>query len=288
MCPAERCAGRSVGADMTINHAALAAIVCTIGAGSAQAATTHVFDLSRSGPTATVNSPSSFTIDSQVATEDGTLSGTFSGGYVSGFAVSADEVTGGAFSDAGELNRYNNGAGVCRLAACLGTTEPHTVDGATAGVQDFIEMAFTIGGDLVDVTLSSLTFGWIGEWTYLGRDYGYDGTNGAYEVILDAMDLGGDLGIGLGDTLGASGVAMPKDNFNSRDTISLSGSNLVDSIFGVKAGDGGSWKLLAVTVEYDPTRPPPPPPEIPLPGAVWLLLGGLAGLGWMGRRGTRA
>ena len=285
MCPAVCCAGRSVGADMTIKSAAVAALVCTFCVGNAHAATTHVFDLSRNGPEATSSTGNSFVIDSTVLTDDDeVLSGTFSGRYVTDFALSGDEITGGTFSTATELNRYNNGAGVCRDEACYGTDEPHTVDGATDGVYDFVEMAFMIGGELVDVTLSSLTFGWIGEWTYADAAYGYPDTNGAYEVILDAMDLNGDLGIGIGDTLATSGTAIPEDTFNSRDTIDLSGLDLFDSIFGVKAGDNGSWKLLAVTVEYDPSLPPPPPPEIPLPGAVWLMLSGLAGLGWFGRR----
>lgn len=277
MCVPGTVAGRSVGADMTIKNAGLAAMVCALGAGSAHAATTHVFDLS----TATREADNTFSFDSVVGDE--TLTGVFTGGYVIGASVDVDdELVAGSFSSDVYVGLYNNGLGVCRAGegACAtthsGAGEPHTVDGATDGTSDFIEMAFYLGDTLVDVTLQSLTFGWIGEWEYQnsGQWLGFDDTTGAFEIIVDTLDGGGDLGIGLGDFLALSDtVDANLDEDLSRGLYDLSGLNLVDSIFGVTAGDSGSWKLLSATVSFSA-----PPPEIPLPAAFWLLLGGVGGL----------
>ena len=154
---------------------------------------------------------------------------------------------------------------------------------------DFVEMAFSVGGRAAEVTLSSLTFGWIGEWTVQGFDLGVDGSNGAFEVILDSLDGAGEVGIGVGDELAAMGVAIPNlEQRRSRGTVDLSAQDLIDSIFGVKAGALGSWKLLSVAVTYDEPSVEGGPlviPEVPLPTGIWLLLSGVGGLLWLRPRG---
>ena len=248
----------------------MAAICATFCATSAQAATTHVFDLSRSGPAATESTANS------VELEANGLTGLFTGFYVDGMTLDGSNIVdGGAFLPADEVTRHNNGLGICREANCLGTDEPHSVDGSSATIEDYVQMAFSIGGDLVDVTLTALTFGWIGEWDVQGIPVGFEATDGSFEILVETMLDGA---IGLGDELAFDGVVTPNlDTFNSRGSFSLAGEGLFGSIFGVKAGDTGSWKLLSVTVEYSA------PPEIPLPGAFWLMLAGLGGLAGLRR-----
>ncbi len=276
-----------IGADMTIRIAAGAALLVVLGTGTVQAATTHVFDLSRSGDDAVSSSPNSFALDSDVPAEGGgVLTGTFTGRFSDGLALgTANSITGGSFGDAIELDRFFNGAGVCRTGDCTssrkGVGEPHTADGVTEDIGDIVEMAFTVEDTLVDVTLTRLVFGWIGEWTWNGTELGFADTDGAFEVILDTLDADGDLGIGVGDTLAVSDTVTPNiETRRSRGFFDLTGETLIDSIFGVKAGDGGSWKLLTVTVEFDGGSGPPiadSPPEVPLPAAFWLLLSGIGG-----------
>ena len=281
---------------MAFMSKAAAAVIFAVGASGAQAATTHVFDLSKNGPSASDVTANSFTLTSTTPTDGGeSLTGTFTGLFMDGLVIGTDgTLLDGTFSAADEATRYNNGMGVCRGGDCLtkysssDPSEPHTVDGVTDGIFDYIEMAFRVGGDLADVTLSKLRFGWIGEWTYGGKKYGYPDTDGAFEIVLDALDDAGSEGIGVGDVISYSGTVIPKDNFNSRGSVDLSGASLLDSIFGVKAGEDGSWKLLSVTVEYDGTSlepPDTPPPPVPLPGAVWFLLAGLGGLAIAKRSG---
>ncbi|MGI9395500.1 MAG: VPLPA-CTERM sorting domain-containing protein, partial [Boseongicola sp.] len=100
---------------------------------------------------------------------------------------------------------------------------------------------------------------------------GYGGTNSAFELILNSN---GDGTISAGDMR----VLSDGDAFNP----DLSGLDLVSDVFGVMAGEYGSWKLWAVTVDYTP------PEIIPLPAAVWLMLGGLGGLVTIGRRRQKA
>ena len=251
---------------------AAAAAMIFVGGSHAHASTTHVFNLEEGGSFATVLAP-----DSLAITSDG-LTATFGGNFVGGFATDGDgTITGGDFQDADEITRFKNGLGVCRDARCFGTTEPHSVDGFAPGIADYVEVAFSVGGDFVDVTLKGLTFGWIGDWTWSGTRLGYAGTTGAFEILTDDS-LNGELG--LGDQVAFSGTVTPDlERRRSRGAFDLSGADLFGNLFGVKAGEGGSWKLLAMTVEYDPSAPPPPPPPVvPLPGAIWLLLGGLGGL----------
>ena len=254
----------------------MAAICATFCATSVQAATTHVFDLSRSGPAATETTANS------VELEANGLTGLFTGFYVDGMTLDGSNIVdGGTFTAAEEVTRHNNGLGVCREANCFGTDEPHSVDGSEASIEDYVQMAFSIGGDLVDVTLTALTFGWIGEWDVQGIPVGNEATDGSFEILVETMLDGA---IGLGDELVFDGVVTPNlDTFNSRGSFSLVGEDLFGSIFGIKAGDTGSWKLLSVTVEYETPPPPPPPPPIPLPGAFWLMLAGLGGLAGLRR-----
>ena len=304
---------------MTIKIAAVAALVCILAVGSAHAATTHVFDLTKSGDAAVESTDNSFTLESDTLTESGeVLSVTFTAGYAEDLSVEDDgTISDGSFSEAEEIERHNNGAGVCRDVECTESYdaegEPHTVDGVEDGTHDYIEMAFYVDDTLVDVTLTELTFGWIGEWTWNGEELGVEGTNGSFEIIADTNDDGSDAGIGVGDTvvysaqqdlgfyaeatnwmMGIGGeVAEPNiDVRQSRGSVDLTDEELVDSVFGIKAGDDGSWKLLGVTVEYDETTSPtptsgtptPPPPPIPLPAGFWLMLSGLGGLGWLRRQ----
>ncbi len=279
---------------MAFMSKAAAAVIFAVGASGAQAATTHVFNLSKYNSSVESIDQSSFSVNGGLTESGETFTGTFTGFFADTPVVVDSTITGGTFGGAEELKlvRYNNGAGVCRTGECVtgyyAEGEPHSTDNATDDIFDYIEMAFYAGGDLVDVTLTGLTFGWIGEWRYGGKPYGVEGATGAFDIILDVLDGEGDLGIGIGDLLAYSGTVIPGDSYNSRGSVDLSGASLLDSIFGVKAGDGGSWKLLTVTVEYDETSPEPPdtpPPPVPLPGAIWLLLAGLGGLAIVKRGG---
>ncbi len=258
---------------------AAVAVIIAVGAGGAQAATTHVFNLGIAGDDLVGSTDNSISILS-----DAGLTGTFTGRFIEGRSYDGGPVPGaevdGSFGNATTLQRFNNGVGVCdTVGVCIPYGEErHSVDNDESRYE-FVEMAFSDAEGLVDVQLQSLTFGWIGEWTvYDDVPVGYEGTTGAFEIVLDSLDDGS---IGPGDELGLADVVTATfDLFNSRGTFDLSGIDLFDSVFGVIAGDGGSWKLLAVTVESSENGIPP----IPLPGAFWLLAAGIGGLAAMKRR----
>ena len=199
--------------------------------------------------------------------DEGALTGEFTGKYVTGAGYSADVLTGDDVFDADSVERHNNGLGVCNIGACdeRGGDLFHTVDAATnAGeTADFVELSFFQDAAPVDVTLTALTFGWIGS---VYNDY--PGTTGAFEILVSdlsetAIDLGALLTYSDTATINQAGIGgvgvSPLPDLAA----------LTDNLFGIKAGAGGSWKLLAVTVDFDGV------PEIPLPAAGWLLLGGL-------------
>ena len=123
-------------------------------------------------------------------------------------------------------------------------------------------MAFFAEGSAVDVTLTSLTFGWIGDV------YGdYKETTGAFEIIISAID--GSM-IAIGDILAFAGTAtITEAGDGGRGIFDI--PDLTDDVFGIKAGSGGSWKLMAATVDFHV-------PEIPLPAAGWLMLAGIGSL----------
>ncbi|MXQ07683.1 hypothetical protein GQ651_07475 [Alphaproteobacteria bacterium GH1-50] len=251
----------------------------------AASAASYTFDLaSETSIYDPAGDPGTFLNDYTLSITDGGLTGIFGGGYVTGLSYDgSDTVDGGTFQDADRLRRFNNGLGVCNVGECYSEDPVHSVDGASSNTRDYVELSFYSGGELVDVTLTALTFGWIGEWTWGGHDLGFEDTDGSFEILLDTM-TGGD--IGLGDQLAFSGtVTANLDSYLSRGSFNLADENLFDSVFGIMAGDMASWKLLAVTVDFTPP-PPPPPPEIPLPGAIWLMLGALGGLAGLRRLRT--
>lgn len=210
---------------------------------------------------------------------NGDLTTVFTGKYITGAGYAGATLTGTRVFDADSIDRHNNGLGVCNVGDCYtrGGDGFHTVDAATnAGrTADFVEMAFFDGTMAVDVTLTALTFGWIGDV------YGdYTGTTGAFEILISdlsetAIDLGAlrayfdDAAINQPVIGGVGFFALPNL------------AAFTDNLFGIKAGAGGSWKLLAVTVEY------PGIPEIPLPAAFWLLVGSLGSLAALRRAKTR-
>ena len=210
---------------------------------------------------------------------EGPLTGTFTGKYIVDPAFSGG-ILSGSVNDAIEVERHNNGLGVCNIGTCASRTDPfHTVDGISRlggdRVTDLVEMAFSVGGTAVDVTLESLTFGWVGD------AYGvYQGTNGSFDLLVSDLS---DSAIDAGAILAFSGLATATPGaLGGTDFIDLPElPAFTDNLFGVKAGINGSWKLMAATVSYDV-------PEIPLPAAGWLLLGGLGGLAALKRHSKKA
>ena len=196
------------------------------------------------------------------------LTGTFTGKYIENAGFIDDALTGGPILNAFSVDRHNNGLGVCNIGECVlhgGAGDRfHTVDGASlSGARtDLVEMAFFAEGSAVDVTLTSLTFGWIGDV------YGdYKETTGAFEIIISAID--GSM-IAIGDILAFAGTAtITEAGDGGRGIFDI--PDLTDNVFGIKAGSGGSWKLMAATVDFHV-------PEIPLPAAGWLMLAGIGSL----------
>ena len=257
----------------------LVASVISILAATSVSAATYTFDLQNlNSDNPTPGDPGTLTGNELVIEQSG-LTGTFTGFYIDNAVYTGDTLTGGTISPAHSVERWYNGLGVCNDGACYGDDPLHTVDGVTENRTDYVQMAFSDESGAVDVTLKSLVFGWIGDFRY-----GYEGTNGSFEILLD--DFGLD-GIGLGDSRVFSGIATPSLNFTlGRGLYDLAAaSGLFGDTFAIKAGELGSWKLLSVVVDWTAAPPPPPPPPpIPLPAAGWLLLGGLAGLAALRRR----
>lgn len=255
--------------------AAVAAVLAlTTTAAQSASYTFNLQNTANGGDAASSSTANSLTIDK------GGLQGTFSGHYVENPVFTGSTITGGTGFDANSVRRWNNGLGVCNVGPCDSPPagDPlHTVDGTSlSGARnDFVEMSFESGGSAANVQLTSLTFGWIGQFNYGQWTLGYGGTNGAFEILMDTV---ADNDIGLGDTVGLSGLAtINLPGCCGRGLYDVSGAGLFDNFFGVKAGVDGSWKLLAVTVDYDPA-------VVPLPGAAWLLIGGLGGLAALRRR----
>ena len=210
------------------------------------------------------------------------LTGTFTGRFLIGASYDDGELTFSGIDEATSVRRWYNGLGACSGGECFDSLgDPvHTVDGLgeNRDRSEFIEMSFFSGATAVDVALQSLRFGYV-------ADYGgvYSDANGAFEIIVDSFK---NDGINLSDMLAFSGDAS--------DIWLVRGSGLYDlgqveglmgkeyHTYGVKAGPGGSWKLLSASVDFEPTT------VVPLPAAAWLLLGGLGGLAALRRSKKRA
>ena len=277
---------REIGAEMSIGAKALAlSATMIVGAAAANAASV-TFNLQDPGGYVGGGTPGTPSGNSLSLTSGG-LTANFSAFTISGDTYDGSGVMSGAtVAPASSIFRYNNGLG------SRGTSgDPqHSID--AVGDVEFVQMSFSDGSGAVNVQLTELIFGWVGGPTtgFTACSSGPDchvNTGGAFELILDTVDGG----IGNGDTRVLSDSLTP-GNLNtvlggwSTDSYSfLSGPALIDSTFGVKAGnDGlpGSWKLRSVTVETIMT--PPPPEVIPLPAAAWLLIGGLGSLVALRRR----
>lgn len=255
-------------------------LVLAVAATSASAAS-YTFDLQDSFSDHGAGDPGVPVGDVLTLTETGdagSLTATFTGKYVVNPDYSTDGALSGAVESAYSVQRHSNGLGVCNLGSCeSGEDAFHTVDGASSPegqqISDFIEMAFFLGSDAVDVTLKSLTFGWIGDI------YGvYDGTNGMYEILVSDLS---DTMIGAGAMLAFEGLATVTPNIiGGLDTEVLPElAAFTDNLFGIKAGINGSWKLKSATVEYSV-------PEIPLPAAGWLMLAGIGSIAAFRRKKT--
>lgn len=244
----------------------LVASAISILAATSVSAATYTFDLQNlNADNSDPGDPGALTGNELVITQ-GDLTGTFTGLYIEDAGYSDGALTGTAIHDANSVARNYTGLGVCNDGPCYTDDPYHTVDGASPNLHDMVQMAFSDVDGLVDVTLVSLTFGWVGDFRY-----GYSGTNGSFEIILDDA---GFSGIDFGDSLMFSGLADDNiiEAYRSIGLYDLSGiSGLTGSVFGVKAGDMGSWKLKSVVVDWTV-------PEVPLPAAGWLLLAGLGGL----------
>ena len=257
----------------------LIAASCLIAAAATSAsAATYTFDLQKDG--SYHGDGDAGTLVGNVLTIDqtgdsGTLTGTFTGKYIVDPTYSGTTLSGDVY-DANSVQRHNNGLGVCNVGACDPRGDAyHTVDGASSNedgpITDFVEIAFSSGIEAVDVTLTSLTFGWIGD---IYNDY--VGTNGLFEVLVTDLS---EFMIDTGATLADSGTITANlgidGGLNSYILPDL--PLLTDNLFGIKAGIGGSWKLMAVTVDYSV-------PEVPLPAAGWLMIAGLGSIVAMRRK----
>ena len=253
-----------------------ATVLMTLAASSVSAAT-YTFDLQ----VPAVGGDAGTLSGNTLIIQQGDLTGNFQGRFLTDAAYTSTTLTAGSSFDANSVTRFYNGLGVCNDGPCYGSDPLHTVDGHSGdgSITDFVEMSFEAGGNAVEVTLSGLLLGWVGDFSEGGAD-GYSGTNGTYEVLLDVAGLSG---IDIGDFLGASGTAVVDPSLPGYGTsiVEFLGLDLFDDIFGIKAGIEGSWKLRSVVVDYSV-------PEVPLPAAAWLLLGGIGGLAALRRSKKRA
>lgn len=226
---------------MTIFNTFVVAGVMALGASSVMAAE-YTFDLrhtSYGGDTAVWSGGSSFTIT------DGDMEATFTAGAFKNPVVN-DDIFDSTSLVGGKLERWYSGAGVTHYEG----DGQHTVDGinSSGNYFDFISVSFTYMGEVVDVMLTSLDFGYV----TAGSDFALIG------------DLSGDGAIGAGDEiLVEAGVTSPY----------TFGAPPEGSIFAVAAPSDSSWKLRTVGISYVP-----PMNEVPLPAAGWLLLAGVGGL----------
>ncbi|MBT8460371.1 MAG: VPLPA-CTERM sorting domain-containing protein [Boseongicola sp.] len=257
----------------------LIAATCLIAAAATSAsAATYTFDLQKVGSyhgDGDAGEPVGNVLTLSQGGDNGNLTGTFTGKYIVD-PMYAGTTLSGDVQNASSVQRHNNGLGVCNIGPCrAGGDAYHTVDGASSinsdPITDFVEISFSADSDPVDVTLKSLTFGWIGS---IYNDY--VGTTGLFEVLVsDLSETMIDAGAILADSGSMTASLGIVGGLNSY--ILPESPLLTDNLFGIKAGIGGSWKLMAVTVDYSV-------PEIPLPAAGWLLLAGIGSIAAIRRR----
>ena len=273
------------GLIMVISKFFATSLLVAITATSASAAS-YTFDLQKIGSyhgDGDAGVPDGNVLTLTETGDHGSLTATFTGKYIVDPTYSTDGILSGTVNDANNVERHHNGLGICNLNPYPDPTciDPyHTVDGLTSTnigqITDFVEMAFSADSDPVDVTLKSLTFGWVGG-VYYYSDVPL--INGMFEILVSDLS---ETSIGAGATLALSGTATGGSGaYGLLGTFAVipNTSEFTDNLFGIKAGLNGSWKLKSATVEYSV-------PEIPLPAAGWLMLAGIGSIAAFRRKKT--
>lgn len=221
------------------NFKTLAVAAAMATAASSASAAEYSFDLAKDGDVAVWDGTSSFSIT------EGDMTATFTAGAFKDPNVVDDEIVSTSLVG-GTIGRYYSGAGVYHND----NDGQHTVDGISSNNNyfDYISISFSYMGELVDVALQSLSFGYVKD----GSSFALIG------------DLSGDGAIGVGDSIIREGAALAPYTF---------GDAPEGSLFAVAATGGSSFKLHHVVFDYTP-----PVNEVPLPAAGWMLLAGVGGI----------
>jgi hypothetical protein len=239
---------------------ALASLVCTAAAAANATTLQAHFDL-RAHP-----GQAEWGLQSGFDLTDNGLTATFTGRYFNPANIVDNEIAAGSVVGDGYIGRYSSGAGVTNAL----TDNSHQVDGS--GFKDFIQISFDYPASITQIHLTyfdaydvekELDWSW-NCWCWYVSDY---------NIVDDddfrwMVDTSGDGAIGIGDWVSDNENPNPFSGFGGETSL----------VWGFGAFEhNDDWKLKKVSVEYEMA-------PIPLPASVFLLLGAVGGLGYMGRR----